>query len=526
MKLYIPALLALAVIGCQKDPNALCNKPDAPRVSVGEDDITRVSMLISASFGEDMSDITSYGVEISDQLFENGGPVTTLTATEGANGFTAEAKDLKPNSTYYLRAFISNGHSKLYSSVVDKKTPETSVATLSNVTIQNGMLTATIEDNGGRVIEDEVGFVWGKSNDRKSLRREKRHLGTLGADGKTITLPVSEMEDGTRYVLAYAEDDKSATGFSLTPFQRYMNTPETMGVSDVFNQPDGQLVRLENVPVFASGERSFVVGDDQGRVFLHAIMDPNSADAATPYYGEVATFTGAKATYRGVTEIHDVKMISSEEGTNLPTVQFADYASVRETSYTSATPVTIHGLIFRQESLSEESSAPGILALESIRSFANRIYPPVQIYYSWELSENSGAVVSVNGFRLFSAPDASNPDVTRDNFLPSRGEEAVTSELVSWKSISELEQANDNEYYQIYGIVSEIVNQESGSIRVKEDQQGTVAEFSVYIPELSDLFGQKAKVALNSQVTIIGKKVIQDNRVQLQDALLLESYQP
>jgi hypothetical protein len=51
----------------------------------------------------------------------------------------------------------------------------------------------------------------------------------------------------------------------------------------------------------------------------------------------------------------------------------------------------------------------------------------------------------------------------------------------------------------------------------------------LYIPALLALavIGcQKAKVPLNSQVTIIGKKVTQDNRVQLQDALLLKSYQP
>lgn len=206
--------------GCVQDPDAPMNQPDLPTLSVDESTVTRVSMVVNGIFSKDMTDITEYGVEISETLFEAGGTYKTLVPQEiGADGFSLGVTGLTLNQTYFLRAFIGNGYSKLYSSTIIQKTPESSVASISDVTIvDNQYFVATIEDNGGRNLED-VGFVWGETNDRKAIRREKRYPGTLSADGKTITLPMSDIGKGTYYVLAYAEDDKDGTGFSRIPFE-------------------------------------------------------------------------------------------------------------------------------------------------------------------------------------------------------------------------------------------------------------------------------------------------------------------
>lgn len=221
------AVLALAVTACQQDPETPVNLPDAPTLSVDETSVTRVSMLVNGSFGHNLTDITSYGVELSDALFESGGEIRTLTPQEvGPDGYALGISGLSPNETYYLRAFISNGHSKMYSSVVTQKTPETSVASVSDVTLSadGAYMTATLEDDGGRSVE-EVGFVWGTVNDRRSLRREKRYPATLDNNGKTFSLPLSLVGTGTHYLLAYAEDDKEATGFGLIPFAFMVDEP-------------------------------------------------------------------------------------------------------------------------------------------------------------------------------------------------------------------------------------------------------------------------------------------------------------
>ena len=219
------ALLSVALLylgsACMQDPEAPHNQPDTPTLSVDETSVTRVSMLVNGSFGHDLTDITSYGVELSTTLFEHGGEVQTLTPQEvGPDGYALGVSGLSPNETYYLRAFISNGHSKMYSPVVTQKTPETSVASVSDVSLSadGAYMTATLEDDGGRSVE-EVGFVWGSTNDRRSLRREKRYPATLGQDGR-FSLPLSLLGPGTHYLLAYAEDNKEATGFSRIALEK------------------------------------------------------------------------------------------------------------------------------------------------------------------------------------------------------------------------------------------------------------------------------------------------------------------
>lgn len=220
--------MALLYLGsaCMQDPEAPHNQPDTPTLSVDETSVTRVSMLVNGSFGHDLTDITSYGVELSTTLFESGGEVQTLTPQEvGPDGYALGISGLSPNETYYLRAFISNGHSKMYSSVITQKTPETSVASVSDVTLSadGTYMTATLEDNGGRSVE-EVGFVWGEQNDRRAIRREKRYPATIGQDGR-FSLPLSLLGPGTHYLLAYAEDNKESTGFSLIPFALMVDEP-------------------------------------------------------------------------------------------------------------------------------------------------------------------------------------------------------------------------------------------------------------------------------------------------------------
>ena len=219
MKRLLPFLsIALMAVSCIQDPESPMNLPDAPVLSVDETSVTRVSMLVNGSFGKNMTDITAYGVEISETLFEAGKTYKTLTPQVTGSSFSLGVTDLKSNNTYFLRAFIGNGHSKMYSSTITQQTPETSVASISDVTVRDNFLVATIEDNGGRSIE-EVGFMWGTSSERKDLKREKRYPGTLSADGKTFTLPLAGVGQGTHYVLAYAEDDRDGTGYSRIPFK-------------------------------------------------------------------------------------------------------------------------------------------------------------------------------------------------------------------------------------------------------------------------------------------------------------------
>ena len=225
--------LAYLATACVTDPEVMSNEPEMPTLSVEEADITRVSLVAQGSFGSNMADVTEYFVEISETLFENGGtPRSVVPELQTDNSFIANITGLSPNKTYYLRAFITNGYSRLYSPIVTCKTPETSIASVSDVMLKdNFYLTATIEDNGGREVAD-VGFVWGDDASPKAIRREKRNPGTLSEDGKTITLPLSVLGPGTHYVLAYVEDDKSGTAFSAIPFEQVLRDDDAVEIED------------------------------------------------------------------------------------------------------------------------------------------------------------------------------------------------------------------------------------------------------------------------------------------------------
>ena len=241
------------VAACVHDPEAPDNKPEVPLVSVDESSVTRVSMLVKGQFGGDMSSVTSYGVEISDELFEAGGTYQTLVPQDvTAEGFSVGVTGLKANTTYYLRSFISNGHSKMYSNTLAQKTPESSVASVSDVTVSDFYLTAVIEDDGGREITD-LGFVWGTSSQRESIRRERRIPATLDKDGKTFTLPLSLLGEGTHYVLAYAEDDKSGTGFSRILCKVVINDEDEVDIED----PKFKEYLLDNHDLNVNGKISF-----------------------------------------------------------------------------------------------------------------------------------------------------------------------------------------------------------------------------------------------------------------------------
>lgn len=75
--------------------------------------------------------------------------------------------------------------------------------------------------------------MWGTTNDRKALKREKRYPGILSEDGKTFILPIAEVSGrGTYYVLAYAEDDRDGTGYSRIPMELQLGQEEKYGSLD------------------------------------------------------------------------------------------------------------------------------------------------------------------------------------------------------------------------------------------------------------------------------------------------------
>lgn len=524
--LFAPVL----AVCCQTDPNAPANKPNTPTVSVDENSVTRVSMLVTGAFTGNLTDVTSYGVEYSETLFESGKEYNTLSPVEIEEGnYSLGVTNLKPNNTYYLRSFVSNGQSKIYSSVISQKTPETSVASLSDVRFSADAqyLEATIEDDGGREIT-EVGFVWGSVNDRKSLRREKRYVATE-QEGKVFRIPLSTLgEDGTLFVLAYAEDDKDATGFSRIPFERFINTPMTMSIEDVFNQRDGQLVIIEGAVAYAVSNQSMVIGDQNGQNFIYA--SNGSVQEYELRKGSMMTIRGMKITNNGMAQITNFRPENvSEAPSNLKEPEYKAYSSLKGKTFNRVQPILLNGITFMNEA--DMGSNCATLPMGSIQDMSTISFPFVkQPDPSWEFMSESTAN-SIKGFWLYRTDDETHSGLKLDNIIV--GELVESSESFTWTSISEVLSGTDGNYYLISCNVSQITNTEAGSLLLKEGVQGQTADVTLTVPSLVNMYGESPKdapggwssfgIAEEGYITVLGKRVTNGNTVELQNAILIKA---
>lgn len=226
----------LACLSCLQDPEIDSNDPVAP--SIQYEDLTCTSVTLIGKTEKAIIDAT-YGFVITEII--NGEKVEgskdeIISQLNEENTFLGNA-DLTIGMTYSIQAFISNGQSRKYSSPITLTTPLTTKATLSTVTLVDGYLIASVQDNGGRIIED-VGFVGGDSPDRKSLLRKEKIPATKN-NGQYFSLPLNTFEPGrTYYFIAYAIDEKEDVGYSPDVFrvedatiQRYhfsgLSLPET-----------------------------------------------------------------------------------------------------------------------------------------------------------------------------------------------------------------------------------------------------------------------------------------------------------
>ena len=213
-KIIRPFLLPIGVllVSCLQDPTASNNEPGAPRVQY--EDLTRAAVTLVGNVDRNDSD-ASYGfviTEVVDGAETDKKREEVIVLSDGDNAFSWTV-DLNVGATYSARAFVSNGISRKYSSAITITTPSTSKATVSNVTLKDGLLMASVKDNGGRKIE-EVGFVGGDTPDRKVLLRKEKLPASL-IDGESFSLPLSSFELGkTLYFIAYAVDEKEDAGYS------------------------------------------------------------------------------------------------------------------------------------------------------------------------------------------------------------------------------------------------------------------------------------------------------------------------
>lgn len=195
------------------------NAPDMPTIK--SSDLTRVAVTLTGTYPTG-ADVTEYGFQWSQDGFETYKTEQNPRMTDEGT-FTWTPTFLTPSTSYLFRSYISNGISTRYSTNLSVKTEATSRATLKDVTIRDGYVTASIVDSGGRKIVD-IGFLCAETDNMAELKRGKRHwveMETGDTFSKSLSSFDPPLEPGkTYYFIAYAEDETDAFGYSPNP-QRY-----------------------------------------------------------------------------------------------------------------------------------------------------------------------------------------------------------------------------------------------------------------------------------------------------------------
>ena len=234
MKRLIPVILLLGLLptACLQDSVSPANEPQAPSVGYDAESLTRTSVILTGSLG-DGSSVAEYGFELAETSFSDGQVVVFSNPPKDAGNNFSLPVTLKPGAFYVLRSFVSNGSVMKRSPEITFKAPATAVATVSEITYSDGMLQASVLDDGGRSI-NEVGFCWGESPYPGVIRRNK--LAATLDDSGAFSLNVTTLEIGkTYYFLAYAEnssDGNDAYGYSENPFELEMSDDYPVTIED------------------------------------------------------------------------------------------------------------------------------------------------------------------------------------------------------------------------------------------------------------------------------------------------------
>ncbi|MTK52679.1 hypothetical protein [Paludibacter sp.] len=138
----------------------------------------------------------------------------------GLGSFTSTVTGLSPGTKYYLRAFATNslgtGYGELDSLTTQPIRPVVSAVAMSNLTMTNGVATATVITNGGATITDS-GFYWNTTGKVPVYPTPVDSTLSVGAIGSPITGTVNGIQPNTTYYIwAYATNSEG-TRYSSVP---------------------------------------------------------------------------------------------------------------------------------------------------------------------------------------------------------------------------------------------------------------------------------------------------------------------
>jgi uncharacterized protein (TIGR02145 family) len=270
--------------------------------------------------------------------------------------FSKTISGLQPNTTYYFRAFATNGQGTTTGDVLSFKTtqelslPTVQTNAVTSVTASSGTLNGNVTSDGNATITQR-GFYWSETNDTPDSGDNKEIVsGTTGSFTKTI----SELQPNTTYYFrAFATNSKGTTTGDVLSFKTTQElslpTVQTNAATDISTSSgtlNGNVSSDGNATITQrgfywsetngtpdSGDNKEIVSGTTG-TYSKSI---NSLQSNTTYYFR-AFATNSKGTTTG-----DVLSFKTAQELSLPTVQTNAATDISTSSGTLNGNVTSDG---------------------------------------------------------------------------------------------------------------------------------------------------------------------------------------
>lgn len=146
---------------------------------------------------------------------------TNLGSLDNIQSFTSKLENLKPNTTYKIRSYISTNYETIYGDIISLKTlktgsPKVVTHTPTDININSAYLNGETVNDSGLVIS-EYGMIW----DTLSVFSYEKSLGkeSLGEGLSNFSFKISGLKDGcTYYTKAYAVNEAGISYGELKSF--------------------------------------------------------------------------------------------------------------------------------------------------------------------------------------------------------------------------------------------------------------------------------------------------------------------
>ena len=167
------------------------------------------------------------------------GQATQVSCGLQTAAFTKTVGGLRDNTTYYVRAYVTNEAGTAYSAETNFATPEVTVPALSAVTVskltyRTASFAATVTSRGNGTLTD-AGFVY-STQPNPTLSSNKLSCGTT----TTLSARAAALAPSTTYyVRAYATNEKGTAYSAQQTFTTNSEpTPTSFGKHDFSNEQD------------------------------------------------------------------------------------------------------------------------------------------------------------------------------------------------------------------------------------------------------------------------------------------------